>query len=936
MGNVGNVSEVKISVRRLVEFLLRSGDIDNRRGKMTDPAAMQEGSAAHRRLQKDGGSRYLAEVPLAVSFPYKGAGDEQETGSAEPKADQLLPDSAASSDQPPVLPFVLTVEGRADGIIPGKDLFTIDEIKGIYRDIWELDEPYAVHQAQADCYAYMLLSRLKAGASVNAGDKPAVAPAFAVSEGFSGTGVSEDQADKKKRRTKKSSPDSGAGGKKDRQTELFETAWPQEKLDKITVQITYVNLESGQVRRFRKERTFDELEEWFLGLVHEYRRWAAFLIREAAERSSSIGEMEFPYPYREGQKRLVSAVYRTIEQKKNLFIQAPTGTGKTLAVLYPALKAIGNGMGTRLFYLTARTITRTAAEDTFDLLRAKGLRFRTVTLMAREKFCLMKPGAENEAADIEAEFVPPCNPEECPYAKGHFDRINDCLYEMVTQRTSFTREEILAQARKWKVCPADLALDLTAWADGVICDYNYLFDPTARLSSFFGANEKGGYIFLVDEAHNLVDRGRGMYSASLRREEFLEVRRALKKSGGAKSLVRALDVCCKWMLSERRLLDAAGEAKSPARRELPDAGSLTFALMNLSGQMEEYLEEEHPAETADAVRKLYFEVTAFNAALERMTEKYRLYTETIGTRDLLLRVFCMDPSTDLSDCMKKGRSTVLFSATLLPLDYYRRLITGNTEDYAVYASTCFNPSNRRVLIGADTSTRYTMRGASMYAKFAEYIRRVSAAKKGNYMVFFPSYAMMKEVADIFARICPPGTRVLQQTSRMSEAEREAFLNEFRRGESEAAGDGIQNSRRNAAAGRSSVQETLLGFCVMGSFFGEGIDLRKDSLIGVIVVGCALPQVGTEQEILQEYYSGQGLDGFRYAYICPGMNKVLQAAGRVIRTEEDRGVVILLDERFLQNSYRSMFPREWDGAGIVSLSTVERELDAFWDVPSESE
>lgn len=911
---MANVNEVKISVRRLVEFLLRSGDIDNRKGKMADPAAMQEGSAAHRRLQKNGGSCYLAEVPLAVSFPFKGAGDEQEAG----------------------MPFVLTVEGRADGIITGRDLFTIDEIKGIYRDIWELEEPYEVHQAQADCYAYMLLSRLRAGASADAGNGPAGTPAFVVSESFSAAGVSEDQADKKKKRTKKGSPDSGAGGKKDRQSELFETAWPQEKLDKITVQITYVNLESGQVRRFRKERTFDELESWFLGLVHEYRRWAAFLIREAAERSSSIGEMEFPYPYREGQKRLVSAVYRTIEQKKNLFIQAPTGTGKTLAVLYPALKAIGNGMGSRLFYLTARTITRTAAEDTFDLLRAGGLRFRTVTLMAREKFCLMKPVAENKAADIGAEFVPPCNPEECPYAKGHFDRINDCLYEMATQRTSFTREEILTQARKWKVCPADLALDLTAWADGVICDYNYLFDPTARLSAFFGANDKGDYIFLVDEAHNLVDRGRGMYSASLRREEFLEVRRAVKKAGVARSLVRTLDVCCKWMLSERRLLDGAEETGSPARRELPDTGNLTFALMNLSGQMEEYLEEEHPAETADAVRKLYFEVTAFNAALERMTEKYKLYTEAIGTRDLLLRIFCMDPSTDLSDCMKKGRSTILFSATLLPVDYYRRLITGNTEDYAVYASTCFDPSNRRVLIGADTSTRYTMRGAAMYAKFAEYIRRVSMAKKGNYMVFFPSYAMMKEVAGVFARICPPGTRVLQQTSRMSEAEREAFLNEFRRGESEAvAGDAGKSSSRNAAAGTAAPQETLLGFCVMGSFFGEGIDLRKDSLIGVIVVGCALPQVGTEQEILQEYYSGQGLDGFRYAYICPGMNKVLQAAGRVIRTEEDRGVVILLDERFLQNSYRSMFPREWAGAGAVSLSTVERELSAFWNVTSES-
>ena len=256
----------------------------------------------------------------------------------------------------------------------------------------------------------------------------------------------------------------------------------EQKLDVISVQMTYCNLETEEIRRFVQEFSVKELKSWFDELTEQYCKWCEMQVKWKTCRQESIHACVFPFPYREGQKQLAAAVYRTIAHRKKLFIQAPTGVGKTISTVFPTVKAVGENLGEKIFYLTAKTVTRTVAEEAFSVLKGKGLRYKVLTLTAKEKICPL-----GEAK---------CNPIECPYAKGHYDRVNEAVFEMLNETEVFDREAIWKQSEKWKVCPYEMTLDLSMWVDAVICDYNYVFDPNARLKRFFGDNIKGKYLFL--------------------------------------------------------------------------------------------------------------------------------------------------------------------------------------------------------------------------------------------------------------------------------------------------------------------------------------------------------------------------------------------------------------------------------------------------------
>lgn len=784
---------VRISVRSLVEFILRSGDIDNRTGGMPDREAMQLGSRLHRKIQGRAGDEYAAEVPLAGEFPC----DD----------------------------FRIRVEGRADGIIAATDKqdALIDEIKGILRPVESLEGPVPVHLAQARCYAYFYAR--------------------------------------------------------------------DNQLDRVRVRMTYVNLETEQIRYFHEAYTGEELETWFLGVLEEYKKWARFERKWKQIRTEAIRQTTFPFPYREGQKDLAAGVYRTIARGKLLFIQAPTGVGKTLSTVFPAVKAMGEGMGEKLFYLTAKTSAGLVAAEAFGQLRGSGLRMKSVVLTAKEKICKCE--------------TPACNPEECPYAQGHFDRINDAVYDLITKEDVFDRDRISQAADIYRVCPFELSLDLSTWVDAVIGDYNYVFHPRSRLKRFFAEGVKGDYLFLIDEAHNLVDRGREMFSASLVKEDLLELRREVKEA--APAVARAAGRV------NQRMLELKRECESYQRLE--DLGTFPSALMNLYGVMEEALSAGRntpsqllPAPVRDKILEMYFTIGTFLDTCDLLDEHYVIYDEIDPEGRFRLKLLCVNPAANLQACLDKGRAGILFSATLLPIDYYRRLLCTKEDAYAVYASSCFDPARMQVLIGTDVSSRYTRRSEEEYARSADYILKMVRARRGNYMAFFSSYRMLESVAASFRTICPSDVEMIEQTARMREEEREAFLAAF-----DQPRDG-----------------SLIGFCVMGSIFSEGVDLKADRLIGAAIVGPGLPMVCTEQELLMRSYEEQGLDGFRYAYQCPGMNRVLQAAGRVIRTEEDAGVVLLLDERFAQYRYTQMFPREWTRTDRCTLAQVSQKLDAFWE------
>ena len=795
--------QIFISVRNFVEFLLREGDIDNRRTTGSENALL-DGSRIHRLLQSRTGKEYTAEVSMRHVIDCER--------------------------------YQIVLDGRADGIIRTSDQVIVDEIKGTYRELKYVTKPVPVHLAQAKCYAYI----------------------YAL----------------------------------------------QNALPVIGVRMTYCNMDTEEVIYFHENLTFLELEDWFNGLVQSYRKWADFSYDWKNVRTSSAKALTFPFAYREGQKELAGYVYTTLVRERKLFIQAPTGVGKTISTIFPAVKAMGEEKAEKLFYLTAKTITRTVAKDTFELLRRKGLRFKTVILTAKEKICFC------------GETV--CNPDACPYAKGHFDRINDAIYELLTKEDDFHRETIEEYAGRHQVCPFEMALDMSLFADAVICDYNYLFDPYVYLRRFFTEGVKGAYYFLIDEAHNLVDRGREMYSAGLVKEDFLALKKLIAPYGT--KLERYLNACNKELLALKKTCDTI--------QTDPPAGSFVMALTRLHNAMNTYLEEHEDSPVKEEILQFYFEISRFLDVYERIDENYVTYTEYRSDGSFLIKEFCVNPADRLEECMERGKSSILFSATFLPIQYYKGLLGGTKEDYEVYARSTFAPEKRGLFIGSDVTSRYTRRGGTEYYHIAAYLSGIVSARRGNYLIFFPSHKFLEQVYEVFLEhfYVEEEQECIVQREHMNEQEREAFLERFR---------GVTESAFEEFAGRIEMEiewedRSLIGFCVLGGIFGEGIDLKNDSLIGAVIIGTGLPQVCNERELIRQYFEEQGKDGFDYAYRYPGMNKVLQAAGRVIRTTEDVGIVALLDDRFLETSYRNLFPREWKQYQVVRLKECQNAVRKFWE------
>lgn len=813
--------EIHVSVRQLVEFILREGSIDNRRTVGADNA-MQEGSRIHRMIQRSMGSEYHAEVGLKIVW---NAGD-----------------------------YDIAVEGRADGIIDfnygnhddadTSEKVVIDEIKGTYKDLRRITKPAGVHLAQAKCYAYI----------------------YARENGLSAIGV----------------------------------------------RVTYCNIESEETKYFEEAYAFDVLEDWFDKLLTEYKKWADFRFKWEKERTASIEALTFPFDYREGQKDLVSYVYRTIYHRRKLFLEAPTGVGKTISTVFPTVKAMGVGMVEKIFYLTAKTITRTVAQECFGLLQQNGLRIKTVTLTARDKICFLEESTPSCTHEGEAE----CNPDTCPYAKGHYDRVNDAMYDLLLHEENFTRETVIEYAQKHTVCPFELSLDMSLFSDAVICDYNYVFDPRVYLKRFFAENNTQDYVFLIDESHNLLDRGREMYSAALFKNAFLAVKRLIKDA--SPKVAKLLDKCNKELLAMKR------ECEDYQKEEGIDG--FVNALMRVYSAMDDFLDEHDSFPNKDEILEFYFEVSHFLNMYEIMDGNYVVYSQLADDGDFMLKLFCVDPSENLKECMQKGRSSILFSATLLPIQYYKRLLGGEPQDYEVYAKSTFREEKKALFLANDVTSKYTRRSAEEFRRIARYIYEVVRQRHGNYMVFLPSHLFLERVYDCFVEDYFDGEcmECIVQEDYMSEAKREEFLLRFR-------GNADCDLKEHIAFEIEEENDgILIGFCVMGGIFSEGIDLKHDSLIGAVIVGTGIPQVGCERELLKQYFDERGDNGFDYAYRYPGMNKVLQSAGRVIRTAEDVGVVALLDERFLEYQYRRMFPREWESYEVVSVDTISGRVEKFWN------
>lgn len=971
---------IRISVRSLVEFMLRKGNIDDRIPAASEET-MAEGARMHRRLQKAAGADYEAEVSLKTIYPL----NERDEICIEGRADGIyygavpetyrpqLQESRNERRSEPRNESLNKLRNKSwnesesrneemePGAEPGGDeLWTVDEIKTTWRNVRKMKEPSPLHLAQAKCYAYIYACDYQ--------------------------------------------------------------------LDRIRVRMTYCSLDDESLKYFYQEYTAEDLTVWFTELMEGYRRWAEFSLQWAELRDQTIHPLTLPFPWRKGQKELAVHVYHTICHQRKLFIEAPTGAGKTMAVLYPAIEALGQGKAERIFYLTAKNVAGSVAEDTVDLLRKSGLRLKNVTLTAKEKICPQEKIS--------------CRPDRCLRAKGHYDRVNEAMYALLTSEDRLDRERILACAQAFQVCPFELSLDLSLYADMIICDYNYVFDPHAYLRRFFGeGTRRGTAIFLIDEAHNLVDRGRDMYSAGLYREDIRRFRkkvrtvwpnlwkslgkclRAMKElepESGEFEVLEDVDALAGTVYEAhaairrilnrerkrqlRRMEDRQGEENIHETRPAaiysdtklsldlnlePDANSDAAENPGLDLEAEDAAAEaprdedsgEEKGTVHEELLSFYFEISHFLLIHEGLDEHYVVYSERAGGAGHRIRLFCVDPGRNLRERMEQGTASILFSATLLPIRYFKQLLGGTEKDYEVYARSSFEPSHRGVFIADNVTSRYTARGPKMYEKIAEEIHRIVCCRRGNYLVFFPSYAFMREVDTAYKERQFAGKSgepvILMQSESMTQEERETFLQRFGgRTRSAAAklpdpdmnaaqrgvnpdidveqwtadsdigalqraadsGIGTEQQAANPAAGAARTDDGpgaetdtgIVGFCVLGGVFSEGIDLKEDALIGAIIVGTGIPQVSREREIMKSYFAAEGRNGFDYAYRFPGMNRVLQAAGRVIRTENDRGIVALLDERFTWDGYRLLFPAEWNRIGRIGGDRTEKNLLIFWN------
>lgn len=772
---------IKISIRNLVEFIMRHGSIDNR---YTSSIKAIEGIRGHQRVQKSYGDNYTAEVPLKYTLTYED--------------------------------LEIMVEGRADGILIEDDKTIIDEIKTTTKDLLLIDEnTNPLHWAQAKCYGYIYSM--------------------------------------------------------------------QNELDNIDIQITYYNIDTKSTRILRQSYTLKELEEFFFWLIDEYKNWAQLENDWVNKRNESIKKLKFPFEnYRPGQRELAVRVYKSITDSKKCFAQAPTGTGKTISTLFPAIKAMGEDKTSKIFYLTAKTITREVAQNTISLMRKKDLNLKAVTITAKEKICKMD--------EVN------CNPEYCPYANGYFDRINNSLKDILAKYNDYSKDNIEKISEEYMLCPFELSLDLTNLSDVIICDYNYVFDPRVYLKRFFDTKTTD-YTFLIDEAHNLVDRAREMYSATLNEEKFVKVKKLIsKKDKRITKVIKEIQSYFEDKLEDLTTLDENDLVESEAPLELCEI------LSSFIKFVDEYLARTN--EENEELMDLYFDVYSFLSISDFYDKNYTtIYTKTFN--GMTIKIYCVNPQKVIEEKMKKAKSNIIFSATLIPMDYFMKMYSYDEEDFIINLKSPFDVKNRLLMIGDNVATTYNKRFETS-EDIASYIANCVQAKKGNYMVFFPSYKYMELVFDEMKENYP-NINISIQESNMSEEEKEEFLSMF----------------------DEDNKETHVGFCVLGGHFSEGIDLTNDKLIGVIIVGVGMPQIGIERDIIKDHMKDSN-KGFDYAYVYPGMIKVLQAAGRCIRTDDDKGVILLLDNRYSQRRYQSLFPYEWyPNFRVRKSDDVKTLCEKFW-------
>jgi DNA excision repair protein ERCC-2 len=652
----------------------------------------------------------------------------------------------------------------------------------------------------------------------------------------------------------------------------------ENNMDVINIRLTYISVIDYDVKSFDMIAKFDELEDFTLSTLEAYISWLNMLDSSKNDKNETLKTIKFPFESeRMGQRTLMKATYKALTNNEILYCIAPTGIGKTMATMFSALKTLNENY--KLFYLTAKGSGKNAPLDAIRILKDKGLKIKAIDITAKKKICNAKMGH--------------CNPDECPYTKDYFSKLNEATKEIFSKYDIYSEDVILEITNKYKICAFEFSLYLSYFCDIVIADYNYAFDPSARLIRYFEDDTYKPKV-LVDEAHNLVDRSRDMYSANITE---LDIRTLRKYLNGYKPSIR--NDCNKAL----EILDSYREFLVDRTTIFENSMNhdLNVILRNIFQKCDQIFEENKKIKDKDIALESYFKIMDFLNISEIFSENHRVIIKLIDDK-IYMTYFCLDASKFILETIKESiYGIVFFSATLYPIEYHANLITAGEGKFLELDSP-FDPNNLDIIINSSVSTKYKNRIDSIDS-IIEAIEVVTESKSGNYIVFFPSYQYMNMVLE---QIIDPNYEIIIQKNNLTELEKNEIINKFK-----------------------TTKNTKVGFFVMGGVFSEGIDYIGDALSGVIIVGVGLPLICDENNLLKEYYESTYNNGFNYAYTYPGFTKVIQAVGRVIRDYNDRGIAILMDERFVYNEYQQLMPKHWQKRKVITNTyMLKKELIIF--------
>ncbi len=644
-------------------------------------------------------------------------------------------------------------------------------------------------------------------------------------------------------------------------------------LDEIALALTYIDVETLEEKTFQYTKTQNELFLITKEVVDIFCEFLTLSEKCVKERNETIMEVEFPHgSYRKNQRDLMKSVYYAINEENNIFIEAPTGTGKTISTLFPTLKALGENKLDKIFYVTAKTITRQEAKKSLSLLENNGLKMRSIVLTAKDKICFLDERN--------------CTPEGCPYANGHFDRVNPALLDIAENETIVEKEIVQKYAKKHQVCPHEFQLDTSYFCDVVIGDYNNVYNPSSKLIRYF--TEGGNYVILLDEAHNLYDRACDMFSSfieSKRLEELYEITKGSKVSKNTRKIINELE-----KYKDLENFETVSESEYPSH-----------IINRVRGLQSLIKAEEELLQNKDVVN-IYLELIDFIRIADLYSEGHTVTINRVYN-NIKFKLLCLNPAEHIKAVNDSVKCVVYFSATLTPPNYFKEVYGGESQNFYYTIPSPFDYNNTKVLINTNVKTTYKHRSL-YYEDIAKNIEAMVSSKVGNYFVFFSSYEYLNKVKDEFESLYTQ-FELLAQRQSMTDDERDQYLDNF----------------------KEIPSKTKIGFVVLGGIFGEGIDLIGDRLIGVCVVGVGLPMLTYERDLIKNSFE---MEGYEYAYTYPGFNKIMQGVGRLIRTENDKGIILLLDERYGYKKYKDLYPISFTNAKYIRNSNeVKNQCIKFW-------